>query len=123
MIERNFATWLARKNSLPADQIEDLMQESALAELQGGSGKNAAERLAKRLSRRQGSELTSELPASQPIDTASELADLLPASELAYALAVVSGELSRHDGTVSRRFGRILEMARSNSADSAPSMA
>ncbi len=122
MIERNLATWLARKNGLPADQIEDLIQESALADLQGDSGKNAAERLAKRLARRQASELASELPASQPIDTASELAELLPASELAFAIAVMSGELSRHDGTVSRRFSRILEMARSNSAKPIPSM-
>ncbi len=122
MIERNYATWLARKNGLPADQIEDLMQESALADLQGIDCKSAARRLAQHLSSRLTNGIGFDVEASQPIDVEAELSALLPADELAFGIAVMSGELSRHNGTVSRRFQKIVETARSNSTESIASM-
>lgn len=122
MIERNFATWLARKNGLPADQIEDLMQESALADLQGIDCKSAVRRLAQHLASRLTNSIGFDVEASQPIDVEAELSALLPADAIEFGIAVMSGELSRHDGTVSRRFQKIVETARSNSTESIASM-
>ena len=116
---REFCQWLTRKNGLSTDHVDDLLQESVLAELSGEDGKAAARRLAQRLARRSRhddlqDDLQDDLAALVGSDDLQDdLAALVGSDDLAFALSVLSGQTSRHEGTVSRRFSKIVKNARS----------
>lgn len=117
-MDTSLACWLCRQHGIAEDNAEDLQQEAALAELCGQNPQTAAKRLARQIARHQKAEDIGlhAVAARQPTEDRQSAVDRLTVETpdaMAFALAVMTGELSRHDGTVSRRFSKFLQEARS----------